>query len=159
MNNSYLFKMLLLGICLTMCQNESEEPNIPMQIEIFGSSPSSFTTVTGQELKFILVNETLYAKVLEIDNQLCPDDPGGPCIAEGYLIAAFRLTNELESDTVMLRHGEHSYPDFWSVSRDSVTTTLSRKSYRLYLLNVIYYSNELTNKKEELKLTMQLKKL
>jgi hypothetical protein len=159
MKNYLLFAILLVISCSPASQNESDEPNIPTTIEIYGSSSISFNTFIGQTIKFPLDNETLYATVLEIDNHLCPSDPGIQCITEGFLIATFQLTHELESDTLMLRYGFHPKPDSWKVYSDSVTTSLSSKSYRFFLTHAVYYNGILSDKISKLTFTMRLKKI
>jgi hypothetical protein len=156
----YLISGLFLAFIFSpACQNDSDEPNIPLNIEILGSTPVSFITTTGQTIKFSIEDEIIYAKVLEIDNQLCPMDPCILCWNDGYLTGTFQLTDELESDTVLLRYGYHPYPDFWQVLNDSIRSTLSDKVYQLSFTQVQYYLGAHSDRERKLIFTMQLKKL
>src|SRR4030042_1434338 len=143
-------KLLKMGMALLMyfninCQNDinydEDEFDVPDIIEIKGIDPTDFITELNQEIKFIIENDTVSAKVVELDNNLCPSNPGIICIAAGYLIATFAINCKEEKDTVELKYGKYPSADnYWIAENDSVTITFNNFTCILFLVKAEYYN-------------------
>ncbi len=162
---SYVIIHLIVFLSfLGSCQKNDEDSSIKIldSIEINGVEDSYFGTKVNQEIKFISENDTLIAKVLEMENTLCPSNPEIVCISEGYLKILMGITFKDENDTVLLKYGEHPSPDYWSftdLSPDSAILNFYNARYILVLKKAEYYSpiNPVEGK-EGVYLDMELRK-
>lgn len=161
MKNLLTIQLILLLSLFGGCQ-KSEENNpieIPDNVELNGITDSFFGTKVNQQIKIISENDTINAKVLDIDNTLCPSNPGITCVAAGYLIVIFSVDYKSEKDTVQLRHGIRTSPESWIADKDSVVLPFNNQGFILTLENAEYYSSfPQVEGKEGVYLSMSLKK-
>lgn len=165
MKNLVINCMVLLLSFNISCHKEIDidEFYVPDVVEIKGINSVDFATKLNQEIKFITDDDTLFAKVLTIENTLCPSNPGIICFVAGYLIASFAVNCKEEKDTVELKNGIYHSPDnSWLAENDSALMSFNNFNYILYLVKAEYYQKphpDDIEKKEGLFLTMNLKKI
>ena len=82
------------------------------------------------------------------------------CISQGYLYICLSVKYGEEIDSVQLKHGERTSPEYWNAPTDSVIITYNDRVFILSLIKAEFYStlhpDADLDKKEGLFLTMDI---